>query len=59
MIEFNTNKDSSIQEQMTVDFEEALKNMHNPLAKNNVDTSQQKKEKEIPSSWYVSQGIII
>ncbi len=59
MIEFNTNKDSSIQEQMTVDFEEALKNMHNPLAKNNVDNSQQKKEKEIPSSWYVSQGIII
>lgn len=59
MIEFNTNKDSSIQEQMTVDFEEALKNMHNPLAKNNVVNSQQKKEKEIPSSWYVSQGIII
>ena len=48
MVDFNSNQASSLQEQMTVDFEEALKNINNPLAKNNVVNNQQKKEREVP-----------
>ena len=46
-------------QQLVLDFEEELKNIHTPTTKSVDNTTPQTKKDNIPYNWYLSQGIIL